>query len=95
MFAALAVLLTFQTLDVQRKEDVALPVSVNVDQVIMDGTGLLEELGGQLHPLAAHYLQSYRRLKTRLRMTSKEGARATESRSSKADMSIIKYIAKE
>ncbi|RFU30256.1 hypothetical protein B7463_g6097, partial [Scytalidium lignicola] len=72
IFAALGVMLAFKALDTQRKEDVGLPESVNVDQAISDGKGLLEEVESHLHPLASRYLQSYQRLEARLQEMAAE-----------------------
>jgi hypothetical protein len=70
VFAALGVVLAFQTLNPQSKEEVALPATVDVDQVILQGRALLEEVGGHLHPLATRYLQSLQKLEGRLRSLS-------------------------
>jgi hypothetical protein len=75
VFAALGVVLAFQTLDPQSKEEVALPATVDVDQVILQGRALLEEVGGHLHPLATRYLQSLQKLEGRLRSLSASRAR--------------------
>ena len=75
VFAALGVVLAFQTLDPQSKEEVALPATVDVDQVILQGRALLEEVGGNLHPLATRYLQSLQKLEGRLRSLSASRAR--------------------
>jgi hypothetical protein len=64
------VLLAFQTLDAQSKAEVGLLMSVDVDQVILHGTHLLEEVGDQMHPLASRYVQSFQQLQTRLRAIS-------------------------
>jgi hypothetical protein len=45
-------------------------MSVDVDQVILCGTQLLEEVGDQMHPLASRYVQSFQQLQTRLRAIS-------------------------
>jgi hypothetical protein len=75
VFTALGVVLAFQTLDAQSKEEVALPAAVDVDQVILQGRALLEEVGGHLHPLATRYLQSLQKLEGRLRSLSASRAR--------------------
>lgn len=67
MFTALGVMLAFQALDEKSKQDVRLPESIDVDQVIVQGTELLEEVGGQLHPIAARYLESLRRMQAKLK----------------------------
>ncbi|KAH8802542.1 N-terminal binuclear Zn cluster-containing/DNA binding domain-containing protein [Xylogone sp. PMI_703] len=72
IFAALGVMLAFKMLDPQRKEDARLPDSIDVDQAIIDGKGLLEEVGSHLHPLASRYLQSYQRLEVRLQEMAAE-----------------------
>jgi len=69
VFAALGVLLAFRTLDAESKAEVGL-VSVDVDEVILRGTHLLEEVGDQMHPLASRYVQSFHQLQTRLRAIS-------------------------
>ncbi|KIM77707.1 hypothetical protein PILCRDRAFT_825147 [Piloderma croceum F 1598] len=69
VFAALGVLLAFQTLDAQSKAEVGL-VSVDVDRVILRGTHLLEEVGDQMHPLVSRYVQSFHQLQSRLRTIS-------------------------
>lgn len=68
-------MLAFKTLDRQRKEDVGLPDSIDVDQAISDGKGLLEEVSSHLHPLASRYLQSYQRLEARLQEMASERER--------------------
>lgn len=65
-------MLAFKTLDKQKKEEVGLPDSIDVDQAISDGKRLLEEVSSHLHPLAAHYLQSYQRLEARLQKMASE-----------------------
>lgn len=72
IFAALGVMLAFRSLDAQKKKEVGLLDSIDIDQIIIDGTSLLDEVGSQLHPLASRYLQSYQRLESRLRELSFE-----------------------
>jgi hypothetical protein len=83
VFAALGVLLAFQTLDAQSKAEVGL-VSVDVDQVILHGTHLLEEVGDQMHPLASRYVQSFHQLQSRLRAISTARAYGGSKSSSSA-----------
>ncbi|KIM73611.1 hypothetical protein PILCRDRAFT_724526 [Piloderma croceum F 1598] len=83
VFAALGVLLAFQTLDTQSKAEVGL-VSVDVDQVILRGTHLLEEVGDQMHPLASRYVQSFHQLQNRLRAISTARAYGGSKSSSSA-----------
>ena len=75
VFTALGVVLAFQTLDSQSKEEVALPATVDLDRVILQGRALLEEVGSHLHPLATRYLQSLQKLEGRLRSLSASRAR--------------------
>jgi hypothetical protein len=49
--------------------------------VIQQGTDLLEEVGGQLHPIASRYLHSLRRMEARLKVLSASRAKVAESRS--------------
>ena len=81
VFAALGVLLVFQTLDPPRQADVALPVSIDVEQAILRGIECLEDVGAQMHPLASQYVQSFRQLQTRLRALFSGNSRPVETRS--------------
>jgi len=83
VFAALGVLLAFQTLDAQSKAEVGLG-SVDVDQVILRGIHLLEEVGDQMHPLASRYVQSFHQLQSRLRAISTARAYGGSKSSSSA-----------
>lgn len=70
MLVSLGVMVAYQTLDRERKEEIAMPASVDIEKVVRDGTALLEEVGTQLHPLATRYLQSCQKLEARLRAIS-------------------------
>jgi hypothetical protein len=78
VFAALGVMLTFQTLDERGKQDVHLPESLDVDQIISQGYELLEEVGGQMHPIAARYRDSLRRMEAKLKTVSAGRAKFLE-----------------
>lgn len=79
-------MLAFQTLDDTSKNDVRLPATINVDQIILEGTELLEEVGGQLHPMASRYLQSLRRMESKLKTLSETRAKILESRPAPVDV---------
>ncbi len=59
-------MLAFRMLGSQSKDEVGLRVGVDVDQAISRGMSLLQEIGDQSQPLAFRYLQSLRKLETRL-----------------------------
>jgi hypothetical protein len=63
-------MLAFRTLDATSKQDVNLPISLDVDQAIVQGTELLEEVGGQLHPIATRYLEALQRMEAKLKNVS-------------------------
>lgn len=66
VFAALGVMLVFQTLDAQSKANVNLPPGVDVDDVVLRGTEFLDQVGSNMHTMAGKYVQSLRQLQTRL-----------------------------
>jgi len=57
---------------------------VDVDEVILRGTHLLEEVGDQMQPLASRYVQSFHQLQTRLRSLSTARAYGDSKSSSNA-----------
>ena len=59
-------MLAFKMLGSQSKDEVGLRVGIDVDQAISCGMRLLQEIGDQSQPLAFRYLQSLRKLETRL-----------------------------
>ncbi|OAL20910.1 hypothetical protein AYO22_08538 [Fonsecaea multimorphosa] len=66
VFAALGVLLVYQTVEPQSKADIALPPNVDVDHAVRIGLELLQRVGGQMHPLASRYVQAIQQLRARL-----------------------------
>ena len=70
VFAALGVMLVFQTLDAPSKANVKLPHGVDVDQSIRQGTEFLDRVGGKMHPMAGRYVKSLRQLQARLEALS-------------------------
>lgn len=79
VFAALGVILAFKTLDEGSQQDVRLPKYINIDEIVMHGNSLLEEVGGQLHPIAARYLKSLQRMEAKLKTVSTNRAKVIES----------------
>ncbi|OAG36760.1 hypothetical protein AYO21_09033 [Fonsecaea monophora] len=84
VFAALGVLLVYQTVEPQSKADIALPPNVDVDHAVRMGLELLQRVGGQMHPLASRYVQAIQQLRARLQAlpTSRSKAPSREMSSS-------------
>lgn len=72
-------MLAFQTLDEVSKQDVRLPKYIDIDEIVVHGHSLLEEVGGQLHPIAARYLKSLQRMEAKLKMVSTNRAKVFET----------------
>jgi hypothetical protein len=72
-------MLAFKSLDEPSKHDVRLPKSLDVDEIIAHGNELLEEVGGQLHPIAARYLKSLRRMETKLKTVTASREKVLEN----------------
>ncbi|OAP54239.1 hypothetical protein AYL99_11340 [Fonsecaea erecta] len=70
VFAALGVLLVYQTVEPQSKADIGLPPNVDVDHAVRIGLELLQRVGGQMHPLASRYVQAIQQLQARLQALS-------------------------
>ncbi|KAL2016665.1 hypothetical protein VTK56DRAFT_3209 [Thermocarpiscus australiensis] len=70
IFAALGVLLVFQKIDPQFRAEVGVPESVDLDELIGQGLEILQRVGGEMHPLAARYVQSFEQLRARLQSTT-------------------------
>jgi hypothetical protein len=66
VFTALCVMLAFKMLGPQGKAEVGLLDSVDINQVIYQGTQLLQEVGEQCHPLASRYLHWFQKLERKL-----------------------------
>ena len=66
VFTALCVMLAFKMLDPQDKAEVGLLDSIDVDQLISQGTELLQSVGEQCHPLASRYLRWFEKLERKL-----------------------------
>ena len=79
VFAALGVLLAFQTLDPQSKTDVGIFNSDDLEATIRGGLDLLEKVGGQMHPIASRYVQAFRQLQEKLRVFSSSSVRGMYS----------------
>jgi hypothetical protein len=67
-------MLAFKILSPQNKADTGLLESVNVDEVIWQGTKLLQEVGEHCHPLASRYLHWFQKLERKLPTLSLERA---------------------
>ncbi|OIW23940.1 hypothetical protein CONLIGDRAFT_657486 [Coniochaeta ligniaria NRRL 30616] len=67
IFAALGVLLVFQKIDPQFRAEVGIPASPDLDELIGQGLDILQRVGGEMHPLATRYVQSFEQLRARLR----------------------------
>lgn len=72
-------MLAFKSLDESSKQAVRLPLSLDVDEIIEWGKELLEEVGGQLHPIAARYVKSLKRMETKLRAVTASREKVLES----------------
>jgi len=72
-------MLAFKSLDEPSKHAVRLPKSLDVDEIIAHGNELLEEVGGQLHPIAARYLKSLRRMETKLKTVTASREKVLEN----------------
>jgi hypothetical protein len=59
-------MLAFKMLGPQKKAEVGLLDSVDVDEVISRGTQLLQEVGDHCHPLAAQYFHWFQKLERKL-----------------------------
>jgi hypothetical protein len=59
-------MLAFKMLGPENKAEVGLLDSVDVDQVISQGTELLQEVGEQCHPLASRYLHWFQKLEIKI-----------------------------
>jgi hypothetical protein len=59
-------MLAFKMLGPQSKAEVGLLESVDINQVIYQGTQLLQEVGEQCHPLASRYLHWFQKLERKL-----------------------------
>jgi hypothetical protein len=79
VFAALGVILAFKTLDEGSRQDVRVPKYIDIDEIVAHGNSLLEEVGGQLHPIAARYLKSLQRMEAKLQTVSTNRAKVIES----------------
>jgi hypothetical protein len=72
-------MLAFKSLDETSKQNVRLPKSLDVDEIISHGNELLEEVGGQLHPIAARYIKSLQRMETKLKIVTASREKTLES----------------
>lgn len=72
-------MLAFKMLGPPHKEEVGLHASLDVDQDISLGMALLHEIGNGPQPLAFRYLQSLRKLETRLASLSQQVTRTREA----------------
>jgi hypothetical protein len=79
VFAALGVLLAFQTLDPQSKAELGIFNSDDIEATIRGGLDLLEKVGGQMHPIASRYVQAFRQLQEKLRVFSSSSVRGMYS----------------
>lgn len=79
VLTALCVLLAFKTLGRHNRERICLPELVDVDQTISQGMDILQEVGGQCHPLASRYLQAVQTLVSNLHILSMAKDRGTDS----------------
>jgi hypothetical protein len=66
VFAALGVLLVYQKLDPNSHAEMGIPPTVDLDEVIAQGLENLQRVGGEMHPLASRYVQSFQQLQKRL-----------------------------
>lgn len=92
-------MLAFKILSPQNKADASLLESVNVDEVIWQGTKLLQEVGEHCHPLASRYLHWFQKLERKLPTLSLERANNNQSVpgaavSSTAEPAIAGYVHK-
>jgi hypothetical protein len=79
VFAALGVLLAFQTLDPQSKAEVGIFNSKDIEDTIRGGLDLLEKVGGQMHPIASRYVHAFQQLQEKLRVFSSSSVRGMYS----------------
>lgn len=59
-------LLVFQKIDSQFRAEVGIPASLDLDDLIGQGLEILQRVGGEMHPLATRYVQSFEQLRARL-----------------------------
>jgi hypothetical protein len=83
-------MLAFKILSPQSKADTGLLESVNVDEVIWQGTKLLQEVGERCHPLASRYLHWFQKLERKLPTLSLERANNNQNMSGAAVSSTAK-----
>jgi hypothetical protein len=83
-------MLAFKILSPQNKADAGLLESVNVDEVIWQGTKLLQEVGEHCHPLASRYLHWFQKLERKLPTLSLEKASNNQNISGAAVTSTAK-----
>jgi hypothetical protein len=83
-------MLAFKILSPQNKADTGLLESVNVDEVIWQGTKLLQEVGERCHPLASRYLHWFQKLERKLPTLSLERANNNQNMSGAAVSSTAK-----
>lgn len=72
-------MLAFNALDEPSKQQVRLPKNLDVNEIIAYGHQLLEEVGGQLHPIAARYVKSLQRMETKLKAVTASRAKVLEA----------------
>lgn len=72
-------MLAFKSLDEPSKQDVRLPKSLDVDEIISHGRELLEEVGGQLHPIATRYVKSLHRMEAKLKTVTASREKVLEA----------------
>jgi hypothetical protein len=69
------VLLVFQKIDPQFRAEVGIPASLDLDDLIGQGLEILQRVGGEMHPLATRYVQSFEQLRTRLQAITTKDSR--------------------
>jgi hypothetical protein len=79
VFAALGVMLAFNSLDEPSKQQVRLPKNLDVNEIIAYGHQLLEEVGGHLHPIAARYVKSLQRMEVKLKTVAASRTKVLEA----------------
>lgn len=80
VFTALGVMLAFKSLDEQSKQAVRLPKGLDVDEIITHGNELLEQVGGEMHPIAARYLKSLQHMEGKLKIVTASREKALGAR---------------
>ncbi|KAI5461872.1 fungal-specific transcription factor domain-containing protein [Mariannaea sp. PMI_226] len=76
VFAALGVLLVYQKIDSKSRAEMDILPSLDLDDVIAQGLENLERVGGEMHPLASRYVQSFHQLKSQLQAITSLSANA-------------------